>query len=80
MNNTNGGPAFPRPSSEAVDTSGNHFWPAAQEGMSLRDYFAAAALTGLLAYSRVNHSTPESIAQAAFVFADAMIRARKGGL
>lgn len=79
-----GGPAFPRPSGEAVDMIGNHFWPQAQEGMSLRDYFAAAALQGMLAYSYVNpqsgnyheNCTATAAANTAFDFADAMIAAR----
>jgi hypothetical protein len=39
MSNTNGGAAFPVPNDANVN---------GQEGMTLRDYFAAAALTGLL--------------------------------
>ena len=42
-----GGPAFPRPSSEAVDGHGNHFFPSAETGMSLRDWFAGMALCGI---------------------------------
>lgn len=40
----NGGPAFPIPAAE--HSQGGHFQ---EYGMSLRDYFAAAALTGFLA-------------------------------
>ena len=41
-------------------------------GMTLRDYFAAAALTGLLRESEDN-----DVAKLAYQFADAMMEARK---
>ena len=50
-------------------------------GMSLRDYFAAAALTGLLA-SRIaaeRGHTKQDIAEVAYENADAMLAARKEG-
>ena len=62
-----GGPAFPVPSL-AVDS-----------GMTLRDYFAAAALQGLIA-SRGSMSTrflAEDDASYVFEIADAMIKARE---
>jgi hypothetical protein len=48
-------------------------------GMNLRDYFAAAALTGLLAISRdwVDEITSERIAAWAYEQADAMLAARE---
>jgi hypothetical protein len=64
-----GGPAFPcsEPNSE-------------QHGMSLRDYFAAAALTGLLADSRGASVSGEALAvklgEAAYLAADAMLKER----
>jgi hypothetical protein len=42
----NGGPAFPRPASQAAD--GHRDNRPAQQGMTLRDYFAAAALPALI--------------------------------
>lgn len=45
---------------------------AMMPGMSLRDYFAAAALTGLLRESEDN-----DVAKLAYQFADAMMEARK---
>jgi hypothetical protein len=43
-------------------------------GMTLRDYFAAKAMQGLIA----NNSTdPFDIAQAAYIIADFMLKARK---
>lgn len=64
-----GGPAFP----SKMTTLGAEFY-----GLTLRDYFAAAALTGILAYD------PEwpvekdagSIAHSAYRTADAMLKER----
>lgn len=52
--------------------------------MTLRDVFAAAALTGCLAYSRINpmhgnyheNATPEQVAESVYQYADAMLAAR----
>lgn len=47
-------------------------------GMTLRDYFAAAALTGVLANQYNKYSLGESkFAEAAYSMADAMLEARK---
>ena len=48
-------------------------------GMSLRDYFAAAALAGILHnYTTAKFGVTESgVAEGAYQFADAMLRARK---
>jgi hypothetical protein len=56
-----------------------------RSGMSLRDYFAAAALQGCLAYSHVKpqwgnyqeYCSTEAVAEMAYKYADAMIAARK---
>ena len=48
--------------------------PDRPNGMSLRDYFAAAALTGLLAKSLPG--SPWHKSQLAYAFADAMIQER----
>jgi hypothetical protein len=45
-------------------------------GMTLRDYFAAAALQGLLANGC--YGSCDSAANHAYGYADAMIKARKG--
>lgn len=63
-----GGPAFPSHGSMGEVT---------QEGMTLRDYFATAALQGLLATDL--NCAPEyvqAIADSAYVMADAMLKAR----
>jgi hypothetical protein len=57
-----------------------------QEGMTLRDYFAAAALTGLLvtdgvlsAQYDIELESYDSTATQAYDMADAMLAARNGG-
>lgn len=72
---SDGGPAFPV---HTID--GALAW-----GMSLRDYFAAAALQGLLATPAPVKENgkpiegPNGYAVGAYRFADAMLRARSGG-
>jgi len=48
------------------------------EGMTLRDYFAAAAFQGLLINGHHKNVRYSYIAQDAYKLADAMIEARKG--
>lgn len=51
----------------------------AEQGMTLRDYFAAAALQGLAVNSHnFDNMSDKSIAENAYLIADAMIKARKG--
>jgi hypothetical protein len=57
-----GGPAFP---------VGN------VNGMSLRDYFAAKAMTGLLTAEIVGEYSNEHVAEIAYLIADAMLEARQ---
>jgi len=64
-----GGPAFPRPA--VNDRLG---WLGAQQGMTLRDYFAAAYLTGLVSQrSGGKNLTPDERAVLAYIHADAML-------
>jgi hypothetical protein len=70
----NGGPAFPRP-------LGHHphmgcTYSDAQQGMSLRDYFAGHALAGLLSDETIERVTPEGYAKSAYDYAEAMIEER----
>jgi hypothetical protein len=58
--------AFPHPAVSMGD-----------RGMTLRDYFAAAALTAVV--TRTNASSPENIATAAYTVADAMLKERDLG-
>jgi hypothetical protein len=62
-----GGPAFP-----GVDDLGDPY-----HGMTLRDYFAAKALQGLLACAEAD-GTNDDFARWAYKYADAMLKARDG--
>ncbi|MGX9740460.1 hypothetical protein [Pseudocitrobacter corydidari] len=68
-----GGPAFPHirkpvaPGVEEVITNG---------GMSLRDYFAAKAMQGIIS-SECNYGAFSDLASDAYSIADAMLRARE---
>lgn len=64
-----GGPAFPIVSDDLC-----------APGMTLRDYFAAAALQGMLASSSVGDALAEpDYAKAAYIQADAMLAERNRG-
>ena len=70
----NGGPAFP---------SHGSMGEVVCDGMTLRDYFAAKAMQGMLAYpgcdsrgSHHNNNTPQGVAIMAYAYADAMIAER----
>jgi hypothetical protein len=65
-----GGSAFPSPPSQ----HSNGFYSTG-EGMTLRDYFAAAALQGMLTDSCIQGSDSQ-FAESAYSYADAMLKAR----
>ena len=68
MNNTNtGGPAFP-----VCDAARIHDL----KGMTLRDYFAAKAMQGLLA-GTLKSSDTSLIARDCYAMADSMLKARE---
>lgn len=67
MDKNSGGPAFPSHGSMGEVT---------HEGMSLREYFAAKAMQGLLASPIQPQSGPDMYARDAYVIADAMLAAR----
>ena len=74
-NNKTGGPAFP---TEVVNT--NDGW--IHSGMTLRDYFAAKAMNGMLAghighYGHDNYWPYEDMAKQSYQMADAMLVARE---
>ena len=68
-NTENGGTAFP------CHTIAMH------EGMTLRDYFAAKTLQGFLAdpgpFDDVGEGLPMAYAREAYIYADAMLKARE---
>ena len=67
MNKETGGPAFPTPAHNLNN-----------DGMTLRDYFAAALVTsGTVFKSDVSVDTPELVAKQAYELADAMIKERR---
>ena len=69
MSNTinNGGHAFPHSLQDLYEPN--------TAGMTLRDYFAAKAMQGLLA-SHGTDANAKTVAKAAYIVADAMLRAR----
>jgi len=71
MNDT---PAFPRPFSEDTYLEGIDY--LAQDGMTLRDYFAAQAMQGFMG-SSWNVKSFEDMASKAYQMADAMMKARE---
>ena len=77
-----GGPAFPVPPASALGTGDPRDGVGvvhAQEGMSLRDWFAGMAVQGLMAHPKIgNSASSEKIADYAWEQADAMIAARGG--
>ena len=75
MNEKTGGPAFP------FECQGPTTAPEFYYGMTLRDYFAAKAMQGLLSSPRAPLGGKEDvtdllIAKLAYVTADAMLKAR----
>lgn len=75
MNNTkdDGGFAFP------CENDSNKYYNWINKGMTLRDYFAAAALQGLLANEGQNDFESQYGIRA-YAIADAMLQARKEGV
>lgn len=65
--NETGGPAFPNPRWEG--------WGSPQEGMTLRDYFAAKAMQGFAA-AALELPTIQDMAACAYGWADAMLQER----
>lgn len=77
MSNKDGGPAFPVSTSNETDghQDGPNTWQF--PGMTLRDYFAAAAMQGMVAQPESGGWPAEGIAKAAYQQADAMLKARE---
>lgn len=67
--NKQGGPAFP----VSIPGTGDNGW----HGMSLRDWFAGQAMTGMLAHGDANGAHWSALAQDAYNAADAMLALRK---
>ena len=77
-----GGPAFP--GYEWVSPKDSAPGYVCSPGMTLRDYFAAAALRASIDYDlpleNDPHLTPAGIAKVAYLIADAMIAARDSAI
>ena len=76
--NDNSGPAFPRPAGDYNGTRGGN---GAQEGMTLRDYFAAKAMQAWLStFTESRHPAENGgladFAKGAYAVADAMLAER----
>lgn len=71
MNNNTGGPAFP---AWEQDEYGSKFF---NEGMTLRDYFAAKALLAGWAANKSPAYDDDTRAKYAYALADAMLKARE---
>jgi hypothetical protein len=70
-----GGPAFPTENAHQNGSNTYHF-----EGMTLRDYFAAAAMRGMQANSSIDakpNITNEKVARWSYEIADAMLAGRE---
>jgi hypothetical protein len=69
MNNTNtGGRAFPAPTTKPLE----NYYP----GISVRYYFAAKAMQGMLSDPSCQLA-PERLVQLAYQYADAMLKAKE---
>ena len=69
-----GGPAFP---CETIGTDDHGEYRIPAQGMSLRDYFAAKVLQGLMASPNLQVTDYMRIAEDAYEQADAMLKARE---
>lgn len=77
MKNKTGGRAFPCDSIVERDEVGHlHGFQVSSGGMTLRDYFAAKAMQGIIS-SECNYGAFSDLASDAYSIADAMLRARE---
>lgn len=75
-----GGPAFPTEPKYSIRKDGAQLCLAAQPGMTLRDWFAGQALSGILAFHTADTArqiNAKDAALAAYVYADAMLAERE---
>ena len=74
MSNTNtGGPAYPTNNWQKMVPLSTGY----SEGMTLRDYFAAKAIQGMVTDPSWQGGTCKTVASIAYEMADAMLRARE---
>lgn len=75
MSKDNGGPAFPVSDVMALEPRTTAEMVSLAHGMTLRDYFAAQAMTGIIANPE-NKGSASFFAENAYAIADAMIAER----
>jgi len=74
MTTNTGGPAYPTSNYNAIAPMSTGY----SEGMTLRDYFAAKAMQGMLAHAYMQPQTGAAgYARDAYLVADAMLKARE---
>jgi hypothetical protein len=72
-----GGPAFPF--GQVSEVTGAVINGYHNDGMSLRDYFAAAALQGMMANPECNAMAGQDVARNCYRLSEEMLAARKEG-
>lgn len=72
MKEDKSGPAFP-----TIMRDEDGYVSGRGHGMTLRDYFAAAALQGMIANTSIDRLEPDEFASDAYSYADAMITRRE---
>ena len=73
MSKDDGGPAFPR----NVLDHGHGVTSTHESGMSLRDWFAGQIACSVMTATLSPDATPDTVAAACYVMADALLKARK---
>ena len=77
MSKPDGGPAFQLQEQMQSAVGDVTAWLSqGQPGMSLRDYFAGQAVTGIILHPHATDGSPLECARVAYLIADAMIEAR----
>jgi hypothetical protein len=71
MSRKDGGSAFPE---TVLSGSGGDYFPSSEGGMALRDYFASAAMQGILARGEAG---TVRVAEIAYKYADEMLKERE---
>ena len=72
MSQPDGGPAFSRPWSIVHDGT-KRWWREAQDGMTLRQWYAGMALQGLLTRDEAMKQSEASVAACCYRYADEML-------
>ena len=76
MSKDNGGPAFPCEGGRTVMSGNAMHKTLPSDGMTLRDYFAAKAMQGMIAAVGYHRGEVDFMADSAYDCADAMLKER----